>query len=233
MTAAVAEAEVDTTAVADGNTVVETETPVDLSKFNDAVSDAISDGAPSKDDVKSVRQAYGELEPRRGKSAARARLDDDIREAVESGNVLGAQSLYALKDAIAKSGGLKGGRTAAAPKNPTEAQVARVLAIQLGYALAFTIVPEGVDPDWKDQVKADSTLEAQAKEYRTWLENGQEGEEPSVPESAKAGARISLGRAPKGQGRKPKKDGDTAAEAAPAASPLADSADDAPEGWEG
>lgn len=215
------------------------EAPIDLTKFNDAVSDAISDGAPSAEEIKNVRRVYGELEPRKGKSAARAKLDDDVRDAIQGSNITQAQALLAIKDAILKSGGLSGKRTAA-PKNPTEAHTSNVLAIQIGYSLAYSNVPEGVDPNWIDLVKATPELEASAQSYRKWLSDGQEGDEPEVPEAAKAGARISLGKAPKGQGRKPGKD---KAESNPADGALAgaptgtapdavNEAPAAPEGWE-
>ena len=224
--------------VTEATATTATEAPVDLSKFNDAVSNAISDGAPSDDEIKAVRRVYGELEPRKGKSAARAKLDDDIKESIENSNVVSAQALFKIKDAIVKSGGLKGTRTAA-PKNPTEAHVSNVLAIQLGYSLAYSNVADGVDANWVDQVKSTPELEADAQKYRAWLSGGQEGTEPEVSDAAKAGARISLGKAPKGQGRKPGKDADKAAN--PAADVLADApagttpaaeAPTAPEGWE-
>lgn len=216
-----------------------TEAPVDLTKFNDAVSDAISDGAPSADEIKNVRRVYGDLEPRKGKSAARNKLDEDVRDAIKASNVIQAQALLEIKDAILKGGGLKGTRTAA-PKNPTEAHTSNVLAIQIGYSLAYSNVPEGVDPNWVDLVKATPELEQAAQSYRKWLSEGQEGTEPEVPEAAKAGARISLGKAPKGQGRKPGKDKATEAsnpaagalDSAPAGTTPAAEAPAAPEGWE-
>ena len=236
MTAAVAELHEDQIAPAESaedtaaKAAAEAAIAVELSKFNDVVSDAIADGTPSEEGIKAVRVAYGKLEPRKGKTLARQALDDDIRKAIENGNLIEAQGLFALKDAVLK-GALKTGATRTAkPRNVTASHVERILGIQLGYSLAFTHAPEGVDADWKDQVKNTPELEKQASEYRAWLESGQEGDEPNVPAVAAAGARISLGRGPKGQGRKPK--GSVTATEAPAeiAAPAAPAA--VPEGWD-
>lgn len=179
---------------------------LDLAVFNDAVTNAISDRSPTEADIAAVRAAYQALEPRKGKLAARNAIKDDIRNAIANRDIELAQALVAVEDGMSKAVGRPS--AGVSPKNATAAHIERVVSIQLGYSLAYTNVPAHVASDWADSVKIDAELERQSQEYRRWLETGQKNDqpEPNVPEVAKMGARISLGRGPKGQGRKPKQD---------------------------
>ena len=168
----------------------------DIKAFKDAVAEVVNGGSGD-----AAVAAYADLEPRAGKSAGRAHLDDTTREVVLEGNLEAAQRLFALKDALSArpSGGSSIQRL-----TPTEAHIELVQGIQLGYALAVGHPGAGVDADWGDKLtQPDDELVKIAAEYREWLASGQMGQEPSATKVAKAAARISLGRGPKGQGRRP------------------------------
>jgi len=218
---------VDQTAAAE--TTEAPEEVVDLREFNDAVTNAISDGDPGKEELRAVRRVYGTLEARKGKYAARAQVDEDIRSAIQSGNLRDAQALYIVKDALTKGGLSSGGGGSKSAKNPVEAHLTTMASIGVAWSLVQANGPAGADPaDLQTRAQALITTDtiSQAQEYVNWLNSDQEGDEPDVPEVAKAAARVSLGRAPKGQGRKKNKSTETAA-----AAPADTSVGDAPEGF--
>jgi hypothetical protein len=199
------EAPVETAAAVETEKV-ETEV-VDLSAFKDAVENVISDPADvSEEDTKAAQHEYRELS-RKGKAGARSYVEDQTANAVLAGNLGQAQALLALADALRNSGTKTSGPSAPRkPKNPTDSYVEHVAQIQLAYSLSVLNAPENLDEDWKERVQAkcDADAQTRAQAYRAFVEAKQEGDEPEATESEKAGARISLGRAPKGQGRKPK-----------------------------
>lgn len=185
---------------------VEEET-VDLTDFNAAL-DAV-DPESAKDSknelVKTVRRAYTALS-RLGKTEARNQVKDDAQKAVMDGHLEKAQKLFLIQNT-----GLKVlAATTAKPKDNTTKSAERVLGIQLAYSLAYTAAQadETVDDakfaELVSQTDADrAESEARARVYVDWLKGGQEGDEPEASAVEKAGARLSLGRGPGGQGRKP------------------------------
>lgn len=182
---------------------------VDLTAFEEAVLEVVEDPENvSEEATLAARTAYQAL-GRNGKTAARKHVETAAVDAVMAGNLPEAQTLHRLKDEILKPipADTKP-RAPRKPKNPTEGVVAGIVAIQLGYALAVQAAmnTENIDANWQEQVSVLATGEAQerAGAYVAWLLAKQEGVEPEVSELEKAAARVALGRAPKGQGRKPK-----------------------------
>ncbi|URG17461.1 hypothetical protein Mbo2_091 [Rhodococcus phage Mbo2] len=197
------------------------EVEADLTEFK-AVVELVSGATDetAKDATDKARTVYRDL-GRKGMAAARSYLSDLGNKIVLEGDLDKAQKVIKLSQDILKPApsAKKGGSSAnKAPKDPTAEHIDHVAAIQLGYSLSILEAPEGIAEDWRERAaaKADEEAQTQAQEYRRFLLNKQEGTEPNVPEFVKAGARISLGRAPKGQGRKPKAVEETALAAAEA-----------------
>lgn len=211
---------------------VETEkATVDLTSFEAAVEALLGapEGTDPADLVFAVRREYHEHD-RNGKTAARKFVEDRQITAIMNSDVAGAQTLIRLKDEMIKPMPVSGApRAPKPPKNSTEDVVAQIASIRLAYSLAMLRANsnELLDAGWNEQVDELATSESQDRSaaYAAWLEAKQEGEEPQANEVEKAAARISLGRAPKGQGRKPKNVEDAAKAAAEASD--ADGQDDA------
>ncbi|AKL88268.1 hypothetical protein GMA3_91 [Gordonia phage GMA3] len=111
---------------------------------------------------------------------------------------------FGLKPLAAQSTGERATRK---PADPALAVGKNIAQVQLAYAVAMASVPTNVDPARITEITGELVTEAaqtEALEYRAWIYGGMEGAEPEASDVAKAAARISLGRGPKGQGRKPK-----------------------------
>lgn len=190
----------------------------DLSGFQDAVLNVIADPTNvDPADVEKARAEYLKLD-RKGKAAARAHVSEGSQTAVFNGNLPEAQALMRLNQELVVPTQTKGKTGGAKPKDPTEAFALEQATAQLAYSLTVLNKPEAVDDEAlaaKLGELVTEDVQALADQYRTWVSNGSKGDEPELPEYAKAAARISLGRSPKGQGRKPaaKKEEATAAPA--------------------
>lgn len=194
------------------NVEVEKE-PVDLTAFQaavDALIAAVTANPASEltDELFEVRKEYHELD-RVGKAAARKAIEDGAVAAIMGSRVTEAQALLRTKDemlkAVPASGTPRAPRT---PKNVTDEVVATLAGIQLAYSYNMVSAQENpaLDDDWQERVANAATQDAATRvaAYVGWLEAKQEGAEPEANDIEKAAARIALGRAPKGQGRKPK-----------------------------
>lgn len=195
------------TAPASESTSTQADEP-DLTEFQEAAAAVLAADADAvADATNTARKAYRET-GRKGMAAIRAYLSDESNRVIlVEGDLDKAQKLIKLSQDILKPApSKKKDQVQKTPKDITADYIEHVAAIQLGYSLSILEAPAALAEGWKEQVqvKADETAQEQARTYRIFLENKQEGEEPDVPEFVKAGARISLGRAPKGQGRKPK-----------------------------
>ena len=178
------------------------------------------------DETVAVRRLFGALD-KDGKRQVRGFIRDEIATLLAEQGDISAQlasdpSLATELVAVAqksagwnslKDHGLRAlsAPTTSAPRKVVDPLVAiaeNVAQIQLAYALAISDLPEGIDADALNAKVAELVTEdsqAQAAEYRAFIENGQDGTEPEFSQTVKAAARISLGRGPKGQGRKPGK----------------------------
>lgn len=204
-----------TTPVTDTEQAAETVEQVDISDFLSAVNAYIEAYAlePSADHAKTdndCRIAYTALDPE-GRSMARKYVDEAAQQFVMAGKLVEAQAMFPLRDSIRKPPRKVRTGPASARRstvNPTEAFVSLVASVRLAYALAFTSSGSvtGLADDWQEQIDALATEEAQgrAAEYRAWVDSGMSTEEPHATDVEKAAARVSLGRAAKGQGRRPK-----------------------------
>lgn len=184
--------------------------PVDTTAFEVAVETLleVAPGADNSAEIFEVRREYHEFD-RNGKTVARKLVEERATTAIMNSDIHGAQVLIRLKDEMIKPMPVSGTpRAPKAPKNSSDDVIAQIAAITLAYSLAFGDAKNNpaMDADFEAKVAELATADAQQRSaaYATWLKNKQEGDEPQISEIEKAAARISLGRAPKGQGRKPK-----------------------------
>lgn len=184
--------------------------PVDTTAFEVAVETLLEvpAGADNTAQIFEVRREYHEFD-RNGKTVARKLVEERATTAIMNSDINGAQVLIRLKDEMIKPMPVSGTpRAPKAPKNSSDDMIAQIASITLAYSLAFGEAKSNpaMDPDFEAKVAELATADAQQRSaaYATWLKNKQEGEEPEASEVEKAAARVSLGRAPKGQGRKPK-----------------------------
>lgn len=195
--------------------------PREVAEFWTLVSDYADQGASAGlDDKKSdasleIRRAYGALDKdakRQARAIVRDAKDTELEDAGKAQATDPAAAMAHMARSFALLNVINNGFAAlssAAPKSagdPVEAAVALTAQIQLAYAVSMATAPAGVDSaDYSARVSASLTENDQsdAIAYRNWIEAGQTGDEPNVSELAKSAARISLGRSPKGQGRKP------------------------------
>ncbi len=190
-------AAVDTEAVAEA-----AEEVVDLSAFTEAVEEVSVEeaGNPKNDNVKAVRQAYTDLS-RKGKAAAKKWLADEGQKAVESDDFARAKLLGRLRDNGTKVIAASTGESTR--KGDDEKLVEVIKGLAIGYGVATARAAAGVATDWQERSAVTDEDVAAASAYADWIAGGQEGTEPTATDDQKAGARVSLGRGPKGQGRKP------------------------------
>ena len=216
MTAAVVENETATT-----EAVEEDNTPADYSAFEAVVGNiSLADaGNPESDSVKAAQEVYGELDAK-SKRAARKWLKDTgekfmLNDEFEKSKLFILVRKYA---AVAPAGS---GGTGSSRKTPEQKLIENFRAIHLGYQVVATLVQNtpGIDFTAIQPAEVDITP---ALTYREWLESGAEGDEPEVDTELKKAARISLGRGPNGQGRKPGSKAKTAEDNAEAGEPEVD-----------
>ncbi len=175
----------------------------DIDAFENAVLEAdinqVTD--PKSASVRSVRQAYTDLS-RKGKAAAKKWLDKQAEEALDNDDTESTRRFVLL----AKNGTRVISANVGRPAVPdSEKKKQNILQLQIGYALAAAAANN--DPElagWDQEVTATQEDITAAGNYAAWIEGGMEGDEPEATPAQKAGARVSLGRGPNGQGRKPK-----------------------------
>lgn len=198
----------------------------DAKHFDDLVTNAIGEpdeiaNEEANEDVAAAILYYRSLDAG-SRTTARRYLENDAKQKVLEGKFAEGRSILLLADRIKKPVTRKRVRSSTPtrkPRNRTGEVATHIAAIQLGYSLAMLDAhnDQTLDPDWQDRIAEHATAEAQerAAQYALWLKGGQKGEEPEISEVEKAAARISLGRAPKGAGRKPATAGTRAPEPEP------------------
>lgn len=175
--------------------------PVDYSAFEAAVAGIDVDTASDEDSdaIKAARQAYTDLNGP-SKRAAKKWLKSASEEAVLGNDFAEAKRLIHLNSNAARNvGGTKS--PSVSRKSPATRAVENFKTIHLAYQLAGKrLVDLGIDP-------AESTPDTDvtpAHAYVDYIENGTEDTpEPDIDNMLKRAARVSLGRGPGGQGRKP------------------------------
>lgn len=180
--------------------------PVDLGPFQTAAEAAISQADPStgdlpKDAIDSVNKVYREIDGIKGKNAARAWLDEQMKAAIMGKDILRARTFVSLKDGLSAGSGSTGPK---APADPTQAFVQKVVALRLATDQVIGNVPEGVGDDWTE--KADelyASLGDDVTAYKAYMDSDDEdAEAPEVSPVVRQAFKLASGRgAAGGSGR--------------------------------
>ena len=135
------------------------ETPIDISAFTGAVVTALSEadestGTLPEASVAKVREAYQALDGVKPKNAAKAHLQDELKESLVKLDVVKSRAIMQLTEEAAVAGKSS---TPAKVVDPTEQFVNGLAVLTLALYLAQGNVPEGVD---KDAAVASATTRA-------------------------------------------------------------------------
>lgn len=125
------------------------EAPIDITGFTSAVETALSEadestGTLPEASVGKVREAYQALDGIKGKNAAKAHLQDALKEALVKLDVVKSRAVMQLTEEAAVAGKSS---TPAKVVDPTEQYVNGLAVLTLALYLAQSTVPEGVDKE--------------------------------------------------------------------------------------
>ncbi len=180
------------------------EAEFDLSDFEAAAEAAVAEADTTTGDVpeaevSKVNAEYRKVAGLKGKNAARSFLNAKMKGAMDESDIVSARAWMNLGENL--SAGSSGGGSSSTPRqpvDPTDAYVDRLVTLKL--AVNLVPEPEGLAEDWSDKANAKfAEVEAGAKEMLAWLQSDAEdkGDEPEVSATAKAAAKLAIGRSAK------------------------------------
>lgn len=176
---------------------------IDLTDFHAAVETALGNvdtatGTVPGESTEAVKKAYRDLDGAKAKNAAKRSLNDKLRDVVSSGDIVKAQGVMDLVDAVANAGSAPKAAVEKAPADPKEAFVQRLALHNLAYNLVVADAPDGVEYEEASaeaQAKVGELTE-QAEGYMAWTKADEEsrGDEPEVNPLVKKAVRLALGK---------------------------------------
>lgn len=179
----------ETPAPAEGEAPAKAEEVVDLTEFQARVAEGVAGADTTTGDVAeafkaAVTKAYRELGPK-GKKAAKKAMQDQLKSAINEIAMVQARALMLMNDAMVE-GQASGGGTKAVkePVDPTDAFVARAVALRLAANVFAMDVPEGVKPEWTELAKTKlGEVTGQVATYKEYLAAvaAHEGDDESAP----------------------------------------------------
>lgn len=175
----------------------EAEVEVDLSGFESVVKAAVkvsddATGEVPEAELAKANEQYRALDGLKPKNAARAYLDKAMMDAIFAQDAPRARSMAQIKENL--SAGSSGGSKA--PKDPTEAFVAKAASLQAAFNLLFESVPEGVDEGWQEKAEAKATeLTTAATDYKKNLAADENFDDSEIPSEVKRVVKLASGRA--------------------------------------
>lgn len=159
-----------------------------------------------------IRTAYVALPAGSSKNSARPRVKEYIErllgEAIEAMDTPAARTMFQIKNECLTARGSTSPSVAKVEVSPTEAHIARVVAMYL--APYLIPVPDGLDEGWAKTANTRAEeLAGQVQGYATWLHADPDtrGDEPEVADEVKAAGRIATGKATRAV--RAKKDGES------------------------
>lgn len=166
------------------------EAPIDLSAFEASVATAVAEkdnttATIPEVNVEAVKEQYRNLNGAKAKNAAKKFLNDKLRDAVNSGEMLDGMATMALIDAVGNAGASKTPASERKPADPSAAYVERLTILHLAYSLARADVPEGIDAE-EAQGKVGEQVEAlteSAESYFAWVKSTAE-DKGDAPEAS-------------------------------------------------
>lgn len=183
----------------------EPEEVIDYSAFTAAYAGVTVEQVEDDDSdtVKSLREVYNTLGPKSKRAVKRLLKDEAEKCVMERNDFAEAKRLMLINNNAAKSTSVASGNATRSRKTPEEKALETFKVLHYAYQLVFTRLQDAGINVTENTPEATDLSGAQA--YASWLENGQEGDEPELDNDLKRAARVSIGRGPAGQGRKPGK----------------------------
>lgn len=178
------------------------EVEIDLTAFKAAIEAALTkvteDGKVPTEDQEPVQAAYRDLEGAKAKNVAKKALNDMLRDIVSGGDIVKAQGVMDLVDAVASAGSKPKPAAERKPADPVEAFIEKLVLHNLAYNLVAADVPDGVD---ESDAKGKATekvgeLTDQADQFFAWTQADAEtrGDEPEVNALVKRAVRLATGK---------------------------------------
>lgn len=180
------------------------EVVIDLSAFEAAVANAVasrdeSTGTMPEVGVESVKEQYRNLNGAKAKNAAKKFLNDKLRDAVNSGDMLDGMATMTLIDEVGNAGASKTPASERKPADPSAAYTERLTVLHLAYALARADVPEGIDEEAAQAKVGEQveTLTESAEQYFAWVKSTAEdkGEAPEASPLVVKAVKAAQGKA--------------------------------------
>jgi hypothetical protein len=180
-----------------------TKPEADLSAFHAAVAAAVAEsdtdtGTVPEASIAKVTEEYRKLDGIKAKNEAKKYVNEQMKDAMNSGNLAGARANLQISDEALVAAAAAGHRAERVPADPTEAFVQRVATLNLAQTLVSP--PEGVAEDWDTKVtEMVESSEESAREYLAWLEADSEsrGNEPEVTSVVRNAAKLAVGKTAK------------------------------------
>lgn len=196
--------DVTATAETTAETATEAKPEFDLTEFEAAVETALGDvdvstGTVNKDQAEKVKAVFRTLEGGvKAKNAAKKSLNARLRSVVSAGDLVTAQGVMDLVDAVANAGSAPKAPAERAPVDPTEAFVQKLVLHNLAYNLVVADVPDEVDADAaRDQASTKvGELTEQADALYAWTRADEEtrGDAPEVNPLVTKAVRLAQGK---------------------------------------
>jgi hypothetical protein len=183
---------------------------VDLTAFLAAVDAAMeardeSTGVVPEGPLAEVTKQYRELDGIKAKNAAKAEINERLKDAVNRLAMYEGKALMGISEVLTAGAAPAKEKV---PTDPTEAYVQRLATLDLAFGLVSANAPEGVDKDAATAKSAELVGASQeaASRYLAWLnETPAEGEEksaePEVSGVVKSAVKLATGKSAKVGGR--------------------------------
>jgi hypothetical protein len=181
------------------------EVVIDLTAFKAAAENAVAESDQSTGEiaplfVDAVVKEYRTLEGLKAKNAAKAWLNEQMKDKMMGDSISGARSYLQLHDSM--TAGSSGSGAPKAPVDPTEAFVQAEATLRLAATLHQP--GEGVAEGWAEKVEetVNASLDS-ATAYLAWMKSDDEnkGDEPEVTSVVKNAVKLALGKAAKAGSR--------------------------------
>lgn len=180
-------------------------TEPDLTEFKSVVEAAVEErdvdtGSLPLASTDAAGTAYRKLDGQKAKNAAKAWVEDSIRDSIagENASMQKARAFVEIRNALASATASK----LTAPKeqvDPTVAYANQLASLSLAQRIVGNAVPDGVDTE-KANEQADQLVESlseQVEQYLTWQRSDAEdkGDSPEVSPIVKAAFKLATGKA--------------------------------------
>ena len=174
----------------------------DLTAFKAAVQAALDEGDETtgvlpEASKQGIAKAYRDLDGQKEKNAAKALLDEGVKQSIIGSNLPHARSYTEARDAVNEATAKK---SEATPADPKAAYVTRLASLRLAESVLTSQVDTekvNVDEAQKETGQLVDSLAEDVTKYQTWLDSEAEdkGDAPEVSAIVKAAFKLAAGKA--------------------------------------